>query len=166
MSRPASLWFWRDWESDVALKMCSLAAQGLWMRMLCIAAQHDPIGYVSINCVGLDPEGIARIAGAGVDEVRSLIGELSQAGVFSSDRNGTIYNRRMIRDARKAAMARKNGSLGGNPSLCKTKGIIGLDNHVVNQCLNQEDNLKPIPPPSLKKKNTKKEFEEFWNAYG
>lgn len=117
MSRPASLWFWRDWESDVALKACSLAAQGLWMRMLCIAAQHDPIGYVAVNRVGLDPEGIARIAGAGVDETRSLMDELSQNGVFSRDRNGTIYNRRMTRDAKKQALARKSGERGGNPKL-------------------------------------------------
>lgn len=105
----------------MALKMCSLAAQGLWMRMLCIAAQHDPTGYVSINRVGLDPEGISRIVGAGVDEVRSLIGELSLNGVFSRDRNGTIYNRRMVRDAKKALVARRNGKLGGNPKLtCRT----------------------------------------------
>lgn len=117
MNRPASLWFWRDWESDVALKACSLAAQGLWKRMLCIAAQHDPIGYVAVNRVGLDPEGIARIVGVGVDECRSLMDELSLNGVFSRDRYGTIYNRRMIRDEKKAAMARKNGKLGGNPML-------------------------------------------------
>src|SRR6202035_6201045 len=118
MTRSATLWFWRDWESDVALKACSLAAQGLWMRMLCIAAQHDPTGYVSVNRVGLDPEGIARIVGTGVDEVRSLIGELSLNGVFARDQHGVIYNRRMVRDEKKAAIARKNGKLGGNPMLC------------------------------------------------
>lgn len=87
------------------------------MRMLCIAAQHDPTGYVSINRVGLDPEGIARFVGVGVDEVRSLIGELSLNGVFTRDRNGTIYNRRMVRDAKKSAACRKNGKEGGNPEI-------------------------------------------------
>jgi hypothetical protein len=122
MNRPATLWFWKDWESDVALKDCSLAAQGLWMRMLCIAAQHDPTGYVSIGSVGLSAERIARIVGAGVQETERLIGELSLNGVFSRDRNGTIYNRRMVRDAKKAKVAQKNGKLGGNPILtCRTQ---------------------------------------------
>jgi hypothetical protein len=122
MNRPATLWFWKDWESEVALKDCSLAAQGLWMRMLCIAAQHDPIGYVSIGSVGLSADRIARIVGAEVQEIERLIGELSLNGVFSRDRNGTIYNRRMVRDAKKAKVARRNGKLGGNPMLtCRTQ---------------------------------------------
>lgn len=170
MKSAASLWFWRDWESDVGLKVCSLAAQGLWMRMLCIAAQHDPIGYVSINCVGLDPEGIAKIVGVGVDDVRSLIGELSQNGVFSRDRNGTIYNRRMTRDAKKSAIARKNGSMGGNPTL-RNERSIGLSViHEDNDALMGADKLKPIPIPVIKGKNIKKvrqeEFQQFWDAYG
>jgi hypothetical protein len=154
----------------VALKACSLAAQGLWMRMLCIAAQHDPIGYVAVNCVGLSPESVARMAGAGVDEVRSLMDELSQNGVFSRDRNGTVYNRRMIRDAKKAAISKKNGKLGGNPNLCKTKEILHQDIREDNARLINEDKLKPIPIPDYKKKNTKKDFDQdfqkFWDSYG
>lgn len=137
----------------MALKACSLAAQGLWMRMLCVAAQHDPTGYVSINRVGLDPDGIARIAGAGVDEVRSLIDELSLNGVFARDRYGVIYNRRMIRDERKSAIARKNGKLGGNPKLtnCNNKenspSVNPSDMSEDKACLK----LKPLP---LKKDST------------
>ena len=150
MGRTASLWFWRDWESDMALKACSLAAQGLWMRMLCIAAQHDPTGYVSVNRVGLDPEGIAKIAGAGVDEVRSLIGELSLNGVFSRDQHGAIYNRRMLRDEKKSATARKNGKLGGNPSLCKNVGIFPSDKGDDKELDKAMDNPKPIPKEKIK----------------
>ena len=49
-----SKFYWSDWETDPALRLCSLAAQGLWMRMLCVAASHDPIGYVAVAGRGLD----------------------------------------------------------------------------------------------------------------
>jgi hypothetical protein len=117
-----SKFFWSDWESDPALRHCSLAAQGLWMRMLCIAASHDPIGYVAVAGLALDETSIARMTGAGESEVRALLGELDRNGVYSRDRQGRIYSRRLTKDARLAAEARKNGKLGGNPSLGKGKG--------------------------------------------
>jgi hypothetical protein len=42
-------WFWADWSNDTALNLCSLPAQGLWMRLLCLAAQGEPYGCVTIK---------------------------------------------------------------------------------------------------------------------
>lgn len=120
--------FWSDWETDQALRLCSLAAQGLWMRMLCVAAGHDPIGYVAVAGRGLTETDLARLTGASESEVVSLLGELDRNGVFSRDRHGRIYSRRMTRDARKAAIARKNGKLGGNPTLSDQTPIPASDN--------------------------------------
>jgi hypothetical protein len=125
---PWSKFFWQDWESDQALKLCSLAAQGLWMRMLCIAAAHDPIGYVAVAGKALDETDLARLTGTSESEVLSLLGELAAKGVFSRDRHQRIYSRRMIRDARKVDAARKNGKLGGNPKLGKHDENSGSDN--------------------------------------
>lgn len=116
---PFGKFFWSDYASDPALKMCSFGAQGLWMRMLCVAAEHDPVGYVAVNGRGLDTALIARIAGGSSEEVNGLLSELEGNGVFSRDRRGWIYSRRMIRDAKKARDARENGKKGGNPSLSK-----------------------------------------------
>jgi hypothetical protein len=115
--------YWSDWESDPALRLCSYGAQGLWMRMLCIAAAHDPIGYVCVAGRALDETALARMTGGEVSEVQTLLAELSRNGVYSSDRTGRIYSRRMVRDARKFATARKNGKKGGNPSLGKDDGF-------------------------------------------
>lgn len=127
MSVVWSKFFWQDWESDPAVRLCSMAAQGLWMRMLCIAAAHDPIGYVAVAGKGLDQTSIARLTGAEECEVASLLGELERNGVFSRDRHGRIYSRRMTRDARKASIARNNGRKGGNPSLSKDNEISASD---------------------------------------
>jgi hypothetical protein len=42
-------WFWADWSNDTALRLCSMPARGLWMELLCIAAQGDPYGTVTIK---------------------------------------------------------------------------------------------------------------------
>ena len=41
--------FWADWDNDTALASCSMAAQGLWMRLLCVAAQGDPYGTITVK---------------------------------------------------------------------------------------------------------------------
>lgn len=97
------------------------------MDMLCIAAQHDPIGLVAINGEGLSVDDIARMAGADPREAATLISELERNDVFARDRKGIIYSRRMVRDAKKAATAKKNGKEGGNPKLGKHKGNSASD---------------------------------------
>jgi hypothetical protein len=125
---PFGKFFWSDYASDPALKMCSFAAQGLWMRMLCIAAESDPAGYVAVNGRGLDAAMIARVSGGSLEEVDGLLSELEINGVFSRDRRGWIYSRRMIRDAKKARNARENGKKGGNPNLSKERENPPSDN--------------------------------------
>jgi hypothetical protein len=153
-----SKFFWQDWDNDPALRMCSFAAQGLWMRMLCLAAKADPIGYVVVNGKPLDSSAIARLTGGSEQEVDSLIDELDRNGVLSRDRRGAIYNRRMVRDAKKAAHARKIGKLGGNPTLSKTKrnppqdnggdngGVNGAGNPHKPRAKSQKPEIPPKPP--------------------
>lgn len=131
--------FWSDWDTDPALRLCSYSAQGLWMRMLCIAAAHDPIGYVAVAGRALDETSIARMTGGTESEVRDLLGELDRNGVFSRDRQGRIFSRRMVKDARRAAIARKNGKKGGNPSLGNNGGNIGGDNPPDNPGLKPQE---------------------------
>lgn len=81
-----SKFFWADWESDPNLRLCSLAAQGLWMRLLCVAAAHEPIGYVAVAGKGLDEAALARLTGCPEAELAGLLGELERNRVFSRDR--------------------------------------------------------------------------------
>lgn len=119
--------FWNDWRGDPALRVCSLAAQGLWMQMLCVAAESDPEGYVTIGSRPVGATDLARLTGASEAEVTCLMEELDRNGVFSRDRHGRIYCRRMVRDAKRAKIARKNGKKGGNPSLRKQREISPSD---------------------------------------
>jgi 5-methylcytosine-specific restriction endonuclease McrA len=116
-SNPSSKWFWNDWENDAALRLCGLAAQGLWMRMLSVCSRSVPVGYCAVNGSALDTAGLARLTGNTEPEIAGLVHELEFRGVFSRDRRGVIYNRRMVRDAKIAAAAQKNGALGGHPNI-------------------------------------------------
>lgn len=142
MSNPWAKFFWADWANDPALRLCSLASQGLWMRMLCVAAESSPTGYVTINGRNLGVTDIARLAGVTETEASALIDELDRNGVFSRTRTGAIYSRRMVRDSKRIATLQKNGKKGGNPSLCKDREKLGLVNHMDK---GQDKPHKPIP---------------------
>lgn len=160
----ATVWskfYWSDWLSDAGLRRSSFAAKGLWIDMLCIAAQSDPIGYLTVKKVPLSVNDIARMCGGSEPEVGTMIAELERNGVLSRDRNGTIYCRRMLRDDKKARIAQKNGKLGGNPTLSNERVISASDNPP-DKC-----EVKPqIPLTTLQKKTCSDEkFEEAWRAY-
>jgi hypothetical protein len=115
---PYGKFFWNDYAADLDLASCSLAAQGLWMRMLCIAAHHKPRkGYVAQAGKRLDAEGIGRIVAQPAEVVQGLLDELKAANVYSVDTHGRIYSRRMLRDAARTEKAEKSGAMGGNPKL-------------------------------------------------
>jgi hypothetical protein len=139
---PSSIFYWKDYENDEGLRVSSLAAQGLWMRLLCVAAKSDPYGYVLINGCEIGVTGVARLCGVSETEAATLLNELERNGVFSRDRKGRIFSRRMTKEKATREKARKNGAKGGNPRLSvshgKEKEKLGS--------VNQEDN-PPVKPP-------------------
>lgn len=114
-----------DWRSDPALRICSVAARGLWIDMLCIMHEAEPYGYLNVKGVPLDVRALARMVGLGLQECRKLLKELEKNGVFScefSEKNEPIiFSRRMVADHAKALKDKENGRGGGNPAL--TKGV-------------------------------------------
>ena len=131
--------YWNDWLSDPGLRRSSLAARGLWIDLLCFMALHDPIGFLATRGETLSISDVARMTGISETDASTLLGELERNGVFSRDRNGRIYSRRMVRDAKRSSEGRKNGKLGGNPSIRK-----------------KEENSRVVKPPVNPGVNTHK----------
>jgi len=98
------------------------------MRMLCIAAEADPFGYVLVDGVPPTHSDIAKLVGSTEPEVDLLMAELELRAVFSRNRAGIIYSRRMVRDEKKKKIAKQNGKTGGNPNLKKQTTIPPSDN--------------------------------------
>lgn len=113
---PSTKWYFNDWDGDHALKACSLAAQGLWMRLLCIAARSPEPGVVQIGDQPLKhPDGLAPLAlavGRPLEEIAPLIDELLRFGVADRDRSGRLKNRRMVRAVELSAKLARNGARG------------------------------------------------------
>ena len=171
-ANPWDKFFWNDWDNDSALKLCSFAAQGLWMRMLCVCAKAEPKGFLLVAGLPLTPSNLASLVGKPEQEVEALMSELASAGVFSRDRKQRIYNRRMVRAIQKAAVARENGKLGGNPSLRKDTVNSSLDNLQVkppDKTHKPKANSHKQQSFSLRSNETReieREFtEKFWPAY-
>jgi len=38
-----------DWRSDPMLRLCSLAARGLWAEMICLMHEAEPYGSLLVN---------------------------------------------------------------------------------------------------------------------
>lgn len=90
--------FWSDWSDDPALGSCSLAAQGLWMRLLCIAAQGSPYGHVTINGAAPDTLTLAKLMRCKQESLTRLIGELERKGVAKRGACGCLVSFRMESD--------------------------------------------------------------------
>jgi hypothetical protein len=90
--------FWSDWADDPALALCSLAAQGLWMRMLCIAAQGTPYGHVNIKGKAPTVVELAKLVRAKPSLVTRWIAELERRGVAATDASGCHVSARMVSD--------------------------------------------------------------------
>lgn len=97
---PAFQFYPGDWLRD-AVSGCSLAAQGLWLRMMIIAHESDRYGYLEANGSPMQAVTIARRCGCDLPQYESLLSELTAVGVPSVTDKGTIYSRRMVRDSAK-----------------------------------------------------------------
>lgn len=120
MSRqPWFKFFPTDWRADPQLRMCSLAARGLWIEILGIMHEADERGLLTVNGIAVTAKQVAVLVGCSEAEAGHHLNELEQAGVFSRKKNGMIYSRRMERDENLSRKNRENGKKGGLASLGK-----------------------------------------------
>jgi hypothetical protein len=98
LKRPAFQFYPADWRKDAALQSCSVAAQGLWINILCIAHECDPYGHLRVNCKPMNSAQIGRLVGISQKEADKLLAELSDSGVTSIAVDGALFSRRMVRD--------------------------------------------------------------------
>jgi hypothetical protein len=102
MKRPAFMFYPGDWLHDVALRMCSLGARGLWIDLMCVMHQGTPYGHLALQKNGdrrvISASDLAHMLGGNLKEVQALLDELENAAVFSRTPEGTIYSRRMVAD--------------------------------------------------------------------
>ena len=134
MKRPAFQFYPKDWRDEQALRLCSMAARGLWIDMMCLMHSADRYGHLEVAGKGMTTEQVARLVGEPPKDVKVWMAELQDNGVCSVTDEGVIYSRRMVRDEaireKRAAggeagsvygyMGAEHGFKGGRPT--KDKG--------------------------------------------
>lgn len=149
---PSDTWFYNDWENDPALKACSLAAQGLWMRLLCIAARSPERGVVQIGSLNLSqPEGLTHIAsavGRPLEEIAPLIDELVSSGAASVDRKRRLFNRRMFKAAKTSAARAESGRTGAEVTNRNRWGKVELGQQTVGNGVSKPSPSSSLQPPN------------------
>lgn len=142
--------FSADWRAEPTLKLCTEGARLLWWEMLLIMAESERRGFLLINGRQPSPDEIAVLTNTDREQVGSRLDELERNGVFSRNRDGIIFSRRIVSDEKKAKTAQKNGRKGGNPTLSNTKQISASDNRSDKQQVNGEVKLsEEITLPNL-----------------
>ena len=135
IKRPAFQFYPADWRKDTALQTCSMAAQGLWVNLLCVMHECKPYGHLVINGKALTDIRAARLMGLAAKDYTKLLAEIEDAGVVSVTSDGVLFSRRMVRDeevrnARAAgggegkgfgSLGAEHGTKGGRPS--KARGV-------------------------------------------
>lgn len=149
MSQPFIKWYPTDWRADPRLRMCSLAARGLWIELIGYMHEGEPYGHLTINQAPPSIEDISALVGRPLSEVRKAMAELEAKQVYSTDaEQGVIYSRRMVRDKAKADKDRENGKGGGNPRLKGSVkvGVNPPDKAHIPEARNQKENAAPAAP--------------------
>lgn len=128
-------WSAKAWLSDLQVQLCSLEAKGLWIDMLNLMMESPRVGFL-LNPDGsrMGPVQLSHVVRQPVEKVESALAELKNNRVYSVDRKGAIFNRRMVREENEAEIASKSG----------TKSV-------ENRERDQQGRLKPWANPGAKK---------------
>ncbi len=118
LENPSTMFFWNDWDNEPGMKFCGLAAQGLLMKMLSLAARSSEHGVVRIGdhpSMREDLPGLlAPSCGETVDTIDKLIDDLITFKVVSINDRGRVFNRRMVAEARLSAARSMAGRRGAD----------------------------------------------------
>ncbi len=117
MKRPWLKFYPADWRSDPRLRMCSLAARGLWIDLISYMHEGEPYGHLGLYGIHPTIAEISGLVGRPEREVAAAFSELVAKGVCDQSDDGAIVSRRMVRDKAKDERDQANGKGGGNPEL-------------------------------------------------
>lgn len=122
-NRPSEQMYPDDLYAEAGLLVSSLAAQGLWWQMLWRIMWPSPQrgSLLKANGKQVSSKDLAKLAGISHAKCVRLLSELGRNGVYSTDLDGTIYNRRMRRKWQLSRIRAEAGRKGGKASKNEAK---------------------------------------------
>lgn len=114
---PAFQFYPSDWRSDNGVQSLSYFERGVWFEILCLMHESEQRGKLLLNGKPMPDDALARLLGLDKQILTKTLTTLLDYGVASRDTDGTLINRRMIRDEILRQIRTEAGKKGGNPNL-------------------------------------------------
>jgi hypothetical protein len=149
--KPAFQFYPGDWLKDTNLRVCSPAARGVYIDILCLMDQAEKRGILRVKKRAISLKKLSKsIAGC----TPKLIVELIENGVLAqSERTGTFYSKRMLREELHRRHAAQNGSRGGKAKASKTlANTVAKPGSSSSPSSSSSKNTNTPPTPQRKKK--------------
>lgn len=124
---PFLKFFTSDWRADPRLRMCSAAARGLWIEMICLMHEATPYGHLLVNGRPPTDDQLAALSDIPAEEIPPMLCELEVAGVFVRTKTGVVYSPTVIA---------WNNRSGGRPAIPEwiRRAVWGRDGNVCVYC--------------------------------
>jgi len=114
---PAFQFYPADWRSDNGVQSLSYFERGVWFEILCLMHESEQRGKLLLNGKPMPDEALARLLGLDKQILTKALATILEYGVATRLDDGTLINRRMIRDEELRQVRKEVGKLGGNPNL-------------------------------------------------
>jgi hypothetical protein len=115
---PAMPFYFGDWMKCPEVRAMDLETRMIWFEMLGFMWESTERGYLTLNGSKIENSMLARMLGITEERLTLSLTIMGKLNVYSvREKDGAIYNRRMIRDEEIRHKRIQGGYLGGNPVL-------------------------------------------------
>ena len=154
---PAMPFYWGDWFKCPEVRALTPQARCLWFEMMGLMWESTERGFLTINNKPYPTEALARCLGFASDLLDTLLAEMEQFAIYSTDERGAIYSRRMVRDEEIRVKRAIAGQKGG---ICSSKNKA---NYTANIQASTEDENEDENENAGVNNNWKKSYEIYKN---
>lgn len=105
--------YWEDWRADNELMLCSRAAQGFWITLICLMQTTDEPGVLATDGQAWSDDQISELAGGQhVENIRCLDELLARAVARRNSRNA-VFSSRVVHEFKVRTARKKAGKSSG-----------------------------------------------------
>ena len=122
---PAIQFYPSDWKNDTKVQSLSFHDRAVWLELLFIMHVAEIRGKLILNGQKMPDIMLAKRIGCSKQTLIKSLANIVKSGVAYVDKNGIIYNKRMVNDQAKRDEEAAFGSLGGNKKKELVKGREG-----------------------------------------
>lgn len=110
-----------DWKKDTAVQALDYWTRGVWTEMLYTMWDSEERGRLVLNGKAYPIDALAQLLSLTIEETTKAIKKLLDYGVARKDKDGVIFNKRMVKDEKKRIVKAENGAKGGRGNKANQK---------------------------------------------